>query len=64
MRDEVEPEYFDDVIGVTVPDKESETIIIRVNRKRYDYIKTKPLHLSQRLIEENRLEDLKRSAEE
>jgi predicted DNA-binding transcriptional regulator YafY len=46
-------EYFDDVIGVTVPDKESETIVIRVNRKRYDYIKTKPLHLSQRLIEEN-----------
>lgn len=46
-------EYFDDVIGVTVSDKESKDIIIRVSRKRYDYIKTKPLHLSQRLIEEN-----------
>lgn len=45
-------EYFDDVIGVTVPDVESEDIVIKVTGKRYNYIRTKPLHLSQRIIEE------------
>ena len=46
-------EYFDDVIGVTVPeDTPSEDIIIKVTGKRFNYIRTKPLHLSQRIIEE------------
>lgn len=45
-------EYFDDVIGVTVPADEPEDIIIKVTKKRYNYIKTKPLHMSQRVVEE------------
>jgi len=45
-------EYFDDVIGVTVPADEPEDIIIKVAQKRYNYIKTKPLHMSQRVVEE------------
>lgn len=45
-------EYFDDVIGVTVPEGEPEDIIIKVAKKRYNYIKTKPLHMSQRVVEE------------
>ena len=45
-------EYFDDVIGVTVPEGEPEDIVIKVAKKRYNYIKTKPLHLSQRVVEE------------
>lgn len=46
-------EYFDDVIGVTVPDKaEVVNVILRVSNYRYNFIKTKPIHLSQRLIEE------------
>ena len=45
-------EYFDDVIGVTVPDGDAEDIVIKVNGKRFNYIRTKPLHLSQRIIEE------------
>lgn len=45
-------EYFDDVVGVTVPDAESEDIVIKVAKKRFHYIKTKPIHLSQRLVEE------------
>lgn len=46
-------EYFDDVIGVTVPENaESVDVIMRVNNYRYNFIKTKPLHLSQRIIEE------------
>lgn len=45
-------EYFDDVIGVTVPADEPEDIIIKVAKKRYNYIKTKPLHMSQRVVEE------------
>lgn len=40
-------DYFDDVIGVTVPDTPVEKVILRVTRKRYNYIKTKPLHFSQ-----------------
>lgn len=45
-------EYFDDVIGVTVPEGKPEDIVIKVAKKRYNYIKTKPLHMSQRVIEE------------
>lgn len=46
-------DYFDDVIGVTVPEDDSEDIILRINKPRFEYIRTKPLHLSQRIIEEN-----------
>ena len=45
-------EYFDDVIGVTVPDVDAEDIVIKVTAKRFNYIRTKPLHLSQRIIED------------
>lgn len=45
-------EYFDDVIGVTVPDGDAEDIVIKVTGKRFNYIRTKPLHLSQRIIKE------------
>jgi predicted DNA-binding transcriptional regulator YafY len=45
-------EYFDDVIGVTVPDVDAEDIVIKVTGKRFNYIRTKPLHLSQRIVEE------------
>ena len=47
-------EYFDDVIGVTVPDEGAEDIVIKVTGKRFNYIRTKPLHLSQRIIEEGK----------
>ena len=46
-------EYFDDVIGVTVPERyEPVDVILRVWNNRFHYIKTKPLHLSQRIISE------------
>ena len=41
-------EYFDDVIGVTVPyNKDPEKVILRIDRKRYNYIESKPFHPSQ-----------------
>lgn len=47
-------DYFDDVIGVTVPkDCEPENVVLRVSNSRYNYIKTKPLHSSWDIIEEN-----------
>ena len=46
-------DYFDDVVGVTVPEEDSEDIILRVSKPRFEYIRTKPLHLSQRIVEEN-----------
>lgn len=46
-------EYFDDVIGVTVPEEEAQDIVLRIGKPRFEYIRTKPLHLSQRIIEEN-----------
>lgn len=46
-------DYFDDVVGVTVPEGDSEDIILRVSKPRFEYIRTKPLHLSQRIVEEN-----------
>ena len=48
-------EYFDDVIGVTVPEHlEPVDVVMRVNNNRFNYIKTKPLHLSQRVISEDK----------
>lgn len=48
-------EYFDDVIGVTVPERlEPLDVVLRVSNNRFNYIKTKPLHLSQRVISEER----------
>ena len=40
------------MIGVTVPGEDAEDIVIKVTGKRFNYIRTKPLHLSQRIIEE------------
>lgn len=46
-------EYFDDVIGVTVPERlEPLDVVLRISNNRFNYIKTKPLHLSQRVISE------------
>ncbi|MBQ9678467.1 MAG: WYL domain-containing protein [Prevotella sp.] len=46
-------EYFDDVVGVTVPESNSEDVVLRISKPRFEYIRTKPLHLSQRIMEEN-----------
>lgn len=40
-------EYFEDVVGVTIPKAKVEHIIMRVAPDRYPYIKNKPLHPSQ-----------------
>lgn len=46
-------EYFDDVIGVTVPEQwEPVDVLLRIRNNRYNYIKTKPLHLTQRKVGE------------
>ena len=44
-------EYFDDVVGVTVPDGEPIDITIKVMKDSAGFVVTKPLHLSQRVIE-------------
>lgn len=51
--DTVFDDYFDDVVGVTVPEGDSEDIVLRVSKPRFEYIRTKPLHLTQRIVEEN-----------
>lgn len=40
-------EYFDDVVGVTIPKGKVEHIVMHVAPDRYPYIKNKPLHPSQ-----------------
>lgn len=45
-------EYFDDVVGVTVPNNvEIQTIILKIDKKRYNYIESKPLHQTQKVKE-------------
>jgi len=46
-------EYFDDVIGVSVNDDLVERVLLKVSNNSINYIKTKPLHGSQKIIEEN-----------
>lgn len=46
-------EHFEDVIGVTIPNKSKpENILLKINSQLWPYIKTKPLHGSQRIIQE------------
>ena len=44
-------DYFDDVVGVTIPECDAEDIVIKVNRNSMSFVLTKPIHLSQRIIE-------------
>lgn len=47
-------EYFDDVIGVTVPnDKSIEKIRLKIDKVRYSYIESKPIHPTQTVKENN-----------
>lgn len=46
-------EYFEDVIGVTVYEKEIERIILEVDNILFPYVETKPLHGSQKIKERN-----------
>lgn len=47
-------EYFEDVVGVTVLNKPVEIIRLKVDISKYNYIKTKPIHPSQKVIEKNK----------
>jgi predicted DNA-binding transcriptional regulator YafY len=45
-------EFFEDVIGVTVPgDAKLETVVLKIDKDLWPYIKTKPIHGSQKLKE-------------
>lgn len=47
-------EYFEDVVGVTIPkDSETETVVLEITKERWPYIETKPLHGSQKVLEKN-----------
>ncbi|MBC7525366.1 MAG: WYL domain-containing protein [Flavobacterium sp.] len=50
-------EYFEDVVGVTIPSDKTENIVLRIDKYLMSYIKTKPLHGSQKIKEsENNFE--------
>ncbi|MGL4410523.1 MAG: helix-turn-helix transcriptional regulator [Bacteroidales bacterium] len=40
-------QYFEDVVGVTVNERSIETILLKIDRGRYNYIVSKPIHESQ-----------------
>lgn len=45
-------EFFDDVVGVTIPDGAPvETVRLRFSTSRYPYVESKPIHLSQRHVD-------------
>ena len=44
--------YFDDIVGVSKkPQQEPTTIKLKVTNEQYDYLESKPIHQSQKLIE-------------
>ena len=45
--------YFDDIIGVTIPDADvkKEAIVLRFSEDRYPYVVSKPIHPSQEIID-------------
>jgi predicted DNA-binding transcriptional regulator YafY len=53
-----ENEYFGNIIGVTLlKDEEPTDIILKVRKNRWGYLRTKPLHASQKLVEEPQKDD-------
>ena len=49
-------EYFEDIIGVSInEDNTLEKVRLWFNKEQLQYVKTKPLHGSQRIIDENEL---------
>jgi len=47
-------EFFEEVIGVTIPEDQTlHKVILKIDAKLWPYIKTKPLHGSQKLKNEN-----------
>ena len=48
--------YFNDVIGVTIPNEDvpKERIILRLDARQYAYVVAKPLHISQQIVDETR----------
>jgi len=44
--------YFDDVVGVTVPQNEPINIELQLSEKRFMYVVSKPLHHTQKTIDE------------
>lgn len=47
--------YFNDIVGVTIPEDENskvETVLLKFSPKRFPYVKSKPLHRSQLTINE------------
>lgn len=43
-------EHFEDVVGVTVPDTDAVVVTLRISAQRWPYLKTKPLHGSQKVV--------------
>jgi predicted DNA-binding transcriptional regulator YafY len=43
-------EYYEDVVGVSINEGECERIVLKANNKLWPYIKTKPIHGSQKPI--------------
>lgn len=47
-------EYFEDVVGVTIPrDSKTEAVVLEIQKERWPYIETKPLHGSQKVLARN-----------
>lgn len=46
--------YFDDIVGVTIPDKgvEKEHIVLQFTQGRFPYVSSKPIHQSQEIVSE------------
>jgi len=51
-----EKEYFEDVIGTTIPKNgKPERIVLKFSRERFDYVESKPLHGSQKSDRKKRI---------
>lgn len=46
-------EYFEDIVGVSVNDEPVTKVVLKVSNNSINYIKTKPLHGSQKIKKEN-----------
>lgn len=49
-------EYFEDIVGITVPNTEVVKVKLKISEKRYPYIESKPIHSSQTELKSERTE--------
>ena len=54
VKFDFEYDYFEDTIGLTRLDTDAQKVLLEIDKDLWPYIKTKPMHGSQKIVSENK----------